>query len=161
MYEFLSYVASDFMTKDPVTIAPSATLAEARQVFALRSFNGLPVVDDDGRFVGFLTKLDWLKAFTFSSEHIVPHYNDIMQLPVCRFMTCDVVAVDVATPLTRVLQRMVDTRYKSVPVLQGHRVVGMISREDIVRALQCAAAAGAGESPSRRDAFPRTRPWLS
>ncbi len=144
MYEFLSWVASDYMTRNPLAVAPSATLGETGEIFATRNFNGLPVVDGAGYVVGFLTKLDWLKAFTFSPETIVPHYADIMRQPIERFMTRDIVAIHTATPLTRVLQRMVDTRHKSVPVLESGRLAGIIAREDIVRALETAA----GKTPA-------------
>jgi CBS domain-containing protein len=42
------------------------------------------------------------------------------------------------TPLSNVLERMVVTRHRSFPVVEGDRLVGMISREDVVRALRCA-----------------------
>src|SRR3990172_8916753 len=54
----------------PVTIAPGATLAEAERVFEKRDFNGLPVVGAGGELVGFLTKLDVLRAFRFTEAHL-------------------------------------------------------------------------------------------
>jgi CBS domain-containing protein len=47
MYEFLSYRVRDAMTPDPVTIAPTARLAEAEALFERHEFNALPVVDAD------------------------------------------------------------------------------------------------------------------
>ena len=62
-----------------------------------------------------------------------------MQWSVHELMTRDVATVNPSTPLTRVRQYMVDTRYKSIPVIDGDRLVGIISREDVVRAMECAA----------------------
>ena len=55
-------------------------------------------------------------------------------------MTRDVITFTPEAPLTRVLQTLVDFRVKSFPVVNGRRVVGIIAREDVVRALHDAAA---------------------
>jgi CBS domain-containing protein len=67
---------------------------------------------------------------------MVPHYDELMSRTVEKVMTEDVVHVDPSSPLTRVLQLMVDRRARSFPVLDRERkLVGMVSREDIMRAL--------------------------
>jgi len=77
------------MTPHPAVIGPETRLAEAEDVFAAHNFNGLPVVDPDGRLLGLLTKLDVLKAFTFTTHALVPPYHEIMAQPVDAFMTRD------------------------------------------------------------------------
>jgi CBS domain-containing protein len=68
---------------------------------------------------------------------MVPHYDELMRRPVVDVMTEAVVHVEPVTPLTRVLQLMVDLKVRSFPVLgAGGRLVGMISREDVMRALR-------------------------
>jgi acetoin utilization protein AcuB len=52
-----------FMTKDPVTLYPTDTLEDALSIFNTHRFNGLPVVDEDARPLGILTKADLLRAF--------------------------------------------------------------------------------------------------
>jgi CBS domain-containing protein len=59
-------------------------------------------------------------------------------------MTRELVTVGPDLPLTRVLQELVETRNKSLPVLDGTRLVGVVAREDVLRALRRAAA---GERP--------------
>jgi CBS domain-containing protein len=59
-------------------------------------------------------------------------------------MTRELVTVAPDIPLTRVLQKLVETRNKSLPVLDGARLVGVVAREDVLRALRRAAA---GELP--------------
>ena len=145
MYEFLDYVASDVMSK-PVAIGSDAPLAEVEQTLERTGFNGMPVVSD-GALVGFVTSLDLLEAFRFTPDAILPPYEQIMQRPVSSVMRRDPAVVQPRTPLTRVLEKMVDTRNKSFPVVDPHgeRLVGVIAREDVMRALRRATG---GERPS-------------
>jgi CBS domain-containing protein len=144
MYEFIYYRAAHAMTPTPVTVTARATLADAEALFERHDFNGLPVVGDDGRLAGLLTKLDLLRAFVFTPDSVVPHYDEIMRRPVESVMTHEPRTVAPDTPLTRVLEELVETNWKSLPVVEGDRLVGMIAREDILRALRRAAA---GERP--------------
>jgi CBS domain-containing protein len=63
-----------------------------------------------------------------------------MKRPVGSVMTSKAITVTPETPLTRVLQLMVETRHKSFPVTTGALLLGMIARRDVVRALRRAAA---------------------
>jgi CBS domain-containing protein len=56
--------AEDMMTADPITVTPDAPVEEAAKLIAKRKHNRLPVVDDDGRLVGVVTRLDVLDAIT-------------------------------------------------------------------------------------------------
>jgi CBS domain-containing protein len=142
MYEFLTLHVSDAMTPEPVTIRADVTVAGAEVLFEQHNFNGLPVVDESGRLLGVLTKLDLLKAFAFTPQSIVPHYEEVLRQPVERSMTREALAVSPDTPLTRVLEALVATRYKSFPVVTDGRVVGMIAREDVLRAIRRVAGPG-------------------
>jgi len=83
-----------------------------------------------------MTKLDFLRAFAFTTEQVIPHYDELMRRPVAGLMTQAIVHVDPATPLTRVLQLMMGGKTRTLPVLDANqRLVGMISREDVMRAL--------------------------
>jgi CBS domain-containing protein len=136
MTGFLEVRVQDVMTRKPVTIAPEATLAEAERIFAKDHFNGLPVVGAEGALVGFLTKLDVLRAFRFTEEHVFPPYEEIMEQPVSTVTSRKVATVTPRAPLTRVLQKMVDSRNKSFPVVDGDRLVGIVAREDVLEALR-------------------------
>jgi len=144
MYEFLYYRVRDAMTAEPVVISAQAPLRAVESLFEAHDFNGLPVVESGGRLVGMITKLDLLKAFTFTPESIIPPYETIMGQPAGRFMIPDPETVGPDLPLTRVLQKMIDTRFKSFPVVENDRLVGIVAREDIMRALRRAVA---GEKP--------------
>lgn len=144
MHEFLQYRVRHVMTTTLKTIEPSASLAQAEALFDQHDFNALPVVEPAGRLVGILTKLDLLAAFAFTPASIIPQYEDVMGSQVAEKMTRELVTVGPDLPLTRVLQELVETRNKSLPVLDGTRLVGVVAREDVLRALRRAAA---GERP--------------
>jgi CBS domain-containing protein len=147
MYEFLDYQVRDVMSKAPTTVAPHATLAEAERLLEKTGFNGLPVVRDGGTLVGFVTSLDLLEAFRFVPESILPQYDDVMRRPVSSLMRHEPETVSSLMPLTRLLERMVATRNKSFPVVDprnGETLVGIVAREDVMRALR---KAHAGEKP--------------
>ncbi len=135
-YGFLGCRVADAMTRDVVTIAPETELGEVEAVFERHHFNGLPVVQADGSLLGFLTKLDLLRAFAFSSHTIVPHYEEISHLTAEQVMNRKPATVTPDLPLTRVLEQLVATKYKSLPVVENDRLVGIVSREDVLAALR-------------------------
>ena len=137
MYEFLQYQIRDVMTVDPIAISPKAKLREAEELFETHDFNGVPVVDNQRCLLGMLTKFDLLNAFRFDAHTLVPHYDDIMEQTVETVMTREPVTVAPQLPLSRLLQKLVEIRAKSLPVVEeGHRLVGIISRQDVLKALR-------------------------
>jgi len=147
MYEFLDYRVCDSMTPDPVTIASDATLAEAEAIFEEHDFNSLPVVGPDRQLLGVFTKLDLLAAFRTSEHAMFPPYEKIMTRPVSELMTERVVTVTPREPLTKVLEKMLETRSKSFPVVDGGAVVGMVAREDLLAALRRAVGGERAAGP--------------
>ena len=139
MYEFLDYQVQDVMSR-PVTVTPEATLGEAEERLEKHGFNALPVVDARGALVGVVTSLDLLRAFDFPEDTILPRFSDVMERRVERVMSRDPQTVTPRMPLTRLLQKIVDTRNKSFPVVDDERVVGVVAREDVMLALRRATA---------------------
>ena len=136
MYEFVQYTAADVMTHSPVTVTAETTLADAQALFERHGFNGMPVVDDAGGLIGFVTKMDVLRAFTLRPEYMVPPYSKIMRDTVERVMTREPVCIPPDYPLTRVLQRLVEMGVKSMPVTENGSLVGVVAREDLLDALR-------------------------
>ncbi|MFO7639829.1 MAG: CBS domain-containing protein [Candidatus Competibacteraceae bacterium] len=149
MYEFLHYQVRDAMTTDPITIHPGTRLREVEELFEAHDFNGVPVVDPQQHLLGVLTKFDLLKAFCFDEQAMVPPYNEIMEQTAATVMTRDPVCVSPQLPLSRLLQKLVEMRTKSLPVVDDDRLVGIIAREDILRALRRATATH--ELPARKE----------
>lgn len=140
MYKFLELTVGQYMTKNPVSVSRDVTLAEIEAMLHHHDFNALPVTED-GKLVGIATKFDFLKAFTFTTRQLVPHYDELMARKVGDVMTVAVVTVEPTSPLTRALQLMVDMKARSLPVVDDGKLVGMISRTDLMRGLREATAA--------------------
>lgn len=132
------------MTRTVKTVTRGLTMRELGDMFARDDFNAYPV-EDDGQIVGLVTKFDLLKCFAFTPNQMVPRYDDLMKRTVADIMTPEFIYVRSDTKLTRVLQLMVEHRFRSVPVIDsGHRLEGMIAREDILGALKACAGDSAG-----------------
>lgn len=136
MYRFLDLTVEQYMTRSVKTVRSATSLRELDGLFRRHDFNALPVVEN-AQLIGLVTKFDFLRAFAFTTNELVPHYDELMRKRVGEIMTKKVVPVEPHAPLTRVLQMMVDLRSKSFPVVaEGQSLVGIIAREDIMRALQ-------------------------
>jgi len=146
MYEFIYFRVKDVMTPKPVMVDKHVTLSDAEEIFEEYDFNGIPVVDEKDQLIGMMTKLDFLKAFAFTEKNKIPHYDAIMGQEISNVLTLDPRVVFPETPLTRVVRYMIETGYKSFPVTNDNRVVGIVAREDIIKALRQAAQ---GEGPDR------------
>ncbi|HEY9453668.1 MAG TPA: CBS domain-containing protein [Bradyrhizobium sp.] len=135
MHRFLEATAGQFMTRTVKTVMRDTTMRELQKMFDEDGFNYYPVREGED-IVGVVSNFDFLKCFAFNPGRMVPAYDDLLSRTVADVMTPEFIYVDPATKLTRVLQLMVDHRMKSVPVLDAqHRLVGIIAREDIMRAL--------------------------
>jgi CBS-domain-containing membrane protein len=133
---FIDQIVADHMTRDVETVARGVTLRELGDLFEKDDFNTYPV-EENGQVVGLVSKFDHLACFVFTPAHMIPRYHDLMKRTVTDIMTSDFIYVGADTRLTRVLQLMVDHRIRSMPVVDSHqRLAGIISREDVMRALQ-------------------------
>ena len=136
MYEFLQETVGNNMTRSVRSVTPETTVGELYRLFAVDDFEAYPVVRDD-TLVGMVSKLDALKPFAFTEDQLVPHYKDGMATTVDDIMSANVVAVRPDTYLQRVLELMIKHRVKSLPVVdQWQNLVGIIAREDIMRAME-------------------------
>jgi CBS domain-containing protein len=139
MYEFLQEIVEANMTKNVRSIAPETTVGDLYRLFAADGFDAYPVVRDD-RLVGVVSKLDALKVFALSQDHLLPRYREGMATTVDAIMTSDVVTVDTEAKLQRALELMITHRLKSLPVVdRWHNLVGIVAREDVMRAMERSA----------------------
>lgn len=142
MHRFLETRVAHYMTSQVLTVSPATSLRELEDRFAQHDVNGFPVTEHDA-LVGMVTKFDVLKVFVFTPRGVVPQYDELARQTAAQIMTRDVITFAPDTPLTRVLQTLVDFRVKSFPVLDRGKLVGIIAREDIVRAVHESCGAGA------------------
>ena len=123
------------MTREVKMVTRHTTMRQLEKMFEEDDYNCYPVREGDD-IVGVVSNFDFLKCFAFNPGRMVPAYDDLLSRMVSDVMTPEFIYVDPATKLTRVLQLMVDHRMKSIPVLDAEqRLVGIIAREDIMRAL--------------------------
>jgi CBS domain-containing protein len=110
--------ARDIMTREVITITPEVSLQDAARVLADYCISGMPVIDDERQMVGIVTEADII-----GKEGETVH--DIM--------TQGVVSVQEQTPVDEIALILTSNRYKRVPVLRDERIIGVVSRADIVR----------------------------
>jgi predicted transcriptional regulator len=111
-------LARDIMTRRVITIHPYATLQEAARLLSERNISGVPVVDAAGAMVGLLTQADLISKSGSTVADI---------------MSRRVISVGEDTPVDEIAQLLTSNRFKRVPVTRDGRVVGVVSRADIVR----------------------------
>ena len=139
MYKFLQQTVSDYMTRSVKTVTRGCSVRELNHMIERDDFNTYPV-EEDGQIAAVVTKFDVLRCFAFTPSHMVPRYDDLMNRTVADIMTTAFIYVGADTRLTRVLQLMVEHKIRSIPVIDNdHRLVGIIAREDVLRALAACA----------------------
>ncbi len=136
MYRFLAATVDQYMTRSVATVTRQTTMRELQALIEKHDFNSFPVMEG-GKMLGIVTKFDFLRTFAFTTGQMVPHYDELMRRQVAEVMTEAVVHVEPTAPLTRVLQLMVSLKSRSFPVIGPDRqLAGIISREDVIRALE-------------------------
>lgn len=88
-------------------------------------FSGMPITDDEGRVVGVVTEIDLLKQ--------IRDGKDLAKLKAAEIMTQNPVTVDASSPLKDVLNLMIEKEIIRIPVTEAGRLVGVVSRRDILR----------------------------
>lgn len=128
----MSYIplrVGDYMTRELVTATPDTELTKVVRMLIDEDVSGLLVVDKDGKLVGILTERDCLAAATTSG------YFDEWGGPVANYMRSPVETVTPRENLIDIAIRMTQSSYRRFPVIDNDRLVGLISRRDVLRAL--------------------------
>jgi CBS domain-containing protein len=130
----------DVMTRDVFTVGPETSAKYAAEVLAGRGFAAMPVVDGEYRLVGIVAEADVLRDRLPADPRLHLRRDELTPdnpppLLVRGVMTADVRAVDAAADISDVARLFVDERLRSVPVLEHGRLVGIVSRRDLLRAL--------------------------
>ncbi len=146
------FTCADVMSRDLVTVGPDASLSQVADLFRKRGFSSLPVVVDDVRLLGVIFQIDLIRraredAFRLHRSLLsalvrliddqrskAPVAKDIMQTAVQR--------VTPLTPVGAVLPMLADGGTEAIPVVVGPRIVGIITRSDLVSALAKRLAQG-------------------
>jgi CBS domain-containing protein len=120
----LKRTARDIMTTTVVTASEDMCLTDAIRLLLRWHISGLPVVDDEGNLVGIITEQDVVN-FTLS--------GDAARTRVSEVMIREVVTYDPDLLVADVINRFASHRIRRVPVVEEGKVVGIISRRDVIR----------------------------
>ncbi|MEM5367062.1 CBS domain-containing protein [Paraburkholderia azotifigens] len=142
--------ARDVMTTSVIFATPEMSVLEVARLLVEHSVSAVPVTTADGKLIGIVSEGDlvhrgeigtggrrrsWWLEFLASSRELAGEYVKEHAQTVKDLMTVDVVTVNEDTPLSEVASLLERHRIKRVPVLEGGKVTGLVSRADLVRAL--------------------------
>jgi CBS-domain-containing membrane protein len=130
--------ARDVMTRDLVTVRPGTSVKSAVQILVDHGFAAVPVVDGEDRLVGIVSEADVLRDRVPSDPRLRLRRDadDGSAAPpghVQGVMTTDLRTVDADADVADVARLLVDERLRSVPVVDRGRLVGVVSRRDLLR----------------------------
>ena len=141
--------ASYIMTPRVITIPATASVGDAARLMLQHHISGLPVVDDAGDLIGLVTESDllhrseagterrrsrWLQ-FLLEPGQLAQEYVRSHSRKIADVMTRDVVTVVGDTPVDQVVRLLEGRRIKRVPVVHGRKVIGIISRANLLHVL--------------------------
>jgi CBS-domain-containing membrane protein len=148
MEEFM-LTAANVMTTDVVSIGPDKPVREIAEILFTRRISGVPVVDADARVIGIVSEGDlighaaivgehhrswWLSLFTDESvtarDYVKAHGRTARDV-----MSTDVVTVEETATLAEIVDLLQRHRIKRVPVVQGGRLVGIVTRGNLLQGL--------------------------
>lgn len=119
----------EFMADTLVTFRPDMDVLDAIHQLVEHRIAGAPVVDDHGNLVGMLSELDCMKIA------LTAGYHGEWGGPVSDFMTRTTQTVEAEMSIVDLAQLFLDSPFRRFPVMKDNRLVGQISRRDVLRAL--------------------------
>jgi CBS domain-containing protein len=140
---------ADIMTRQVISVTPQTTIAEVAQLLLDNRISGLPVVDPGGAVIGIVTEGDLLRRvetgtqrrhshwleFLIAPGRLAREYTDANARNVGEVMSAEVVSVTPGDALPEVIRLMEHHHVKRLPVIEAGRLVGIVSRANLVRAL--------------------------
>ncbi len=144
--------ARDIMTTEVLTVSPETSISELSKILENRKIGGLPVVDKDGRLKGVITQSDLVERardlelppavnimdFHFYLQipsHLMHKVEKMLGTTVGDCMSPNPVTVAPDTPVSRIAALMDKQKVHTIPVLEGGKIVGVIGKMDLVRAM--------------------------
>ncbi|HKZ33180.1 MAG TPA: CBS domain-containing protein [Vicinamibacteria bacterium] len=130
-----SLLVSDYMTENPITLEPEEPLMRALEIIRLRGVRRLPVAVG-GMLVGLITEGDIKRAEPSTLTDSQEEFTRVMEgTPISRIMISKPITTTADTPLMEAAEIMLNTKYGALPVIAGGRVVGILTDNDLTRAL--------------------------
>jgi len=147
--------ASDIMTPGVISAEPDSTVLQAARYMLQHHISGLPVIDKTGNLVGILSEGDFLRRREIGTERKRSRWLEFLMGPgrmaaeyththgskVSDVMTREVHTVNEDTPIEKIVELMEKYRIKRVPVLNDNKVVGIVTRSNLMHAMVSLARA--------------------
>ena len=145
---------ADIMHRDPVAVRPEDSVEDVIAVLKDHELPGVPVVNERGRCIGIITESDLVLTGEDADLHL-PHYVElfgglVFLEPLKRFesrlrkavaatardmMTEDPVTIEAGASVREAARRIADSHHNRLPVTEHGRLVGVVTRVDVLRAL--------------------------
>ena len=142
----------DIMTREVITVSPETEIVQATKLLLENRINGVPVMDETGKLVGILCQSDLIAQqkklpipsfFTLlnglipliSKKQLEKQVQKIAAITVAQAMTPNPVTVQPDINIEEVAALMVDRNFHTIPVVDEGELVGIVGKEDMLRAL--------------------------
>jgi CBS domain-containing protein len=125
-----SGLVRDYMARHLVSFTPEMDVLDAIHELVRHRIAGAPVLDEHGELVGMLSELDCMKIALNAG-----YFGD-RGGPVANYMSAGVETVDAEMSIIDLAQKFLDGSFRRFPVMKDNRLVGQISRRDVLRALE-------------------------
>lgn len=153
--------AADVMTTKVITVTPEASIRDAAKLMLQYRISGLPVLDEMGDLVGIVTEGDLLRRGETGTARRHPRWLEFILGPgrlsseyahaygrkIGEVMTPDPVCITEDTSLEDVIETLERRRVKRVPVMRDGKLVGIVSRANLVQALATVLPVASGPQP--------------
>ncbi|MCX9084227.1 MAG: CBS domain-containing protein [Candidatus Methanoperedens sp.] len=127
----------DVMTKNVITVTRDTNLRELRDLFNLYDYNAFPVVENEV-IMGVVTKLNFLKIFSFDPDRLIPDLKSIYAQNAGDIMSKRIIAVCSGESIQKAAKKMLDNRVRAVLVTdkEKKKLKGIITRGDIMKYIE-------------------------
>lgn len=126
-----SVKAQDYMCEDLITFTPETDLFDAINALLEYRITGAPVIDAQGNLVGLLSEADCLKAILTLTYH-----EEEMGGRVGTYMSEEVHTINYDADIIKVAEEFINNKRRRLPVVKNGKVIGQISRRDVLRAVE-------------------------
>jgi len=144
--------AASIMTRDVVTAHPTDTVARVARMLAEHAISAVPICDHSGALLGMASEGDlmrpfidtnvkhraWWLALLADGADLAPEFLDYVRLDrheVGDLMTKPAITANETTSVTELAEQMVRHRIKRLPIVRDGKLVGIVSRADVIRAI--------------------------
>jgi CBS domain-containing protein len=125
--------AFDIMVTEVVTLRPTDTIRDAIRTLLSARISGAPVVNEDSELVGMLSEMDCLRVIASGAYDAEP-FERARQ--VCDLMSVELTTIEPTMDLYAIAHLFLTKHRRRLPVVEGRRVIGQVSRRDVLRAVE-------------------------